>query len=299
MKKLLIVIIIIILIFCGILFGASWHFSNQLMNPKPCVCKQEHFVYCEGASQLGIPFEEVEFKNSENLTLRGWYFPAKASNKAIIMVHGITADRREGLRWVKALHNAGFNLLLFDLRNHGKSDKSPTGMGYSEKRDVIAAVDYLQKVRYNNKIGVFGVSLGGATAIMAMAEDERIMAGMFEASYAHLADLLTQIAKRDFSLPRFPIIPSVLWIYKLRSGMSPALMNPEEYVGKISPRPVYIIHCPNDNYTEFSHGKRLFASAQQPKFFWEAPCTVHARAWQSDPKKAEKIARDFFVQYVK
>ncbi|MCX7678556.1 MAG: alpha/beta hydrolase [Spirochaetes bacterium] len=299
MKKAFIILFAGCGVFCIVLLGASWHFSNQLMYPKPGICNNEHFVYCEGASQLGIPFEDVEFKNAENLTLKGWYFPAKGSKRAIIMVHGITADRREGLRWVKALHGAGFNLLLFDLRNHGKSDKSPTGMGYAEKHDVIAAVDYLQKVRGLTSIGVFGVSLGGATAIHAMAQDPRIAAGMFEASYAHLADLLAQIAKRDFSLPRFPIIHSVLLVYRLRSGMNPAFMNPEDYIGKIAPRPVYLIHCPKDNYTEFSHGMRLFKAAKEPKFFWEAPCNVHARAWQSNPLEAEKIVKNFFANYVK
>ncbi len=299
MKKITIALVVVLVVLAVVVFGASWHFSNQLLFPKPYTCQEDHFVYCGGASQLGIPYEDVEFKNTENLTLRGWYFPAKASKKAIIMVHGITADRREGLRWVKALHNAGYNLLLFDLRNHGKSDKSPTGMGYAEKKDVMAAVEYVQKVRGNDRVGVFGVSLGGATAIQAMAEDSRILAGFFEASYAHLGDLLAQIAKRDFSLPRFPIIPSVLFVYRVRGGMDPARMNPEDYIGKISPRPVYIIHCDKDNYTEFSHAERLFAAAKEPKAFWAASCNKHARAWQSNPALAEKKVKDFFAAYVK
>lgn len=299
MKKIIIVLAIVLIVGAAVVFAASWHFSNQLLYPKPYTCQEEHFVYCGGASQIGIPFEEVEFKNAENLTLRGWYFPARNSKKAIIMVHGITADRREGLRWVKALRSAGYNLLLFDLRNHGKSDKSPTGMGYAEKRDVSAAVDYVLNVRGNASVGVFGVSLGGATAIQAMADDGRILAGFFEASYAHLGDLLAQIAKRDFSLPRFPMIPAVLLVYRLRSGMDPERMNPEDYIGNISPRPVYIIHCDKDNYTEFSHAERLFAAAKEPKAFWVAQCDKHARAWQSNPASAEKKARDFFAAYVK
>ncbi len=298
-KKIIIALCIVVLVFFVILLGASWHFSNQLLYPRPYICKEDHFVYCQGASQLGIPFEEVEFKNAENLTLRGWYFPVKDSKKAVVMVHGITADRREGLRWVKALRSAGYNLLLFDLRNHGKSDKSSTGMGYAEKRDIFAAVDYILNVRGNASVGVFGVSLGGASAIQAMAEDSRIRAGMFEASYANLADLLAQIGERDFSLPRFPIIPSVLLVYRLRGGMDPSKMNPEDYIGKIAPRPVYILHCEKDNYTEFSHAERLFAAAKEPKVFWAAPCNMHARAWQSNPAVAEKKARDFFSMYVK
>jgi dienelactone hydrolase len=47
-------------------------------------------------------------------------------------------------------------------------------MGFYEKNDVLAAVDYLQRRSDNHSIGVFGVSMGAATAIMAMAADQRI-----------------------------------------------------------------------------------------------------------------------------
>ena len=296
MKKIIITVCVLAVLLVGVIFGAAWHFSNQLINPKPYTCEKDHFVYCEGAQELRIPYREVAFTNGENLTLRGWLFPAP-SKKAIVMVHGITADRREGLRWVKALHQAGFNLLLFDLRNHGKSDKSKTAMGYHEKRDVTAAVDFLQS-KGMNRIGVFGVSMGASTAIQAMADDRRIAAGVFEAGFANLGDLLGEMAQRDFVLPRFPIINAVLWVYSLRLGDDASVINPEDYIGTISPRPVFIIHCDRDDYIGYRHAERIFAKAKEPKEMWAAPCDKHARAWQSDPGQAERRVVAFYRDYL-
>ncbi len=295
-KKILIVCLTIVVLLCIVIFGAAWHFSNQLINPKPYTCQVDHFVYCTGITELGIPYQDVEFKNDINLTLQGWFIPADSKN-AIVMVHGITADRREGLRWVKALHKAGYNLLLFDLRNHGKSDKAKTGMGYYEKNDVIAAVDFLQSKGFKN-IGVFGVSMGASTAIQAMAKDTRIKAGVFEAAFANLGDLLAEIAKRDFGLPRFPIINAVMWVYSMRLGADANSINPEEYIGAISPRPVFIIHCDSDDYIAYHHGQRIFAHAKDPKVMWTAHCNKHARAWQSNPNEAEKRVCDFYKKFL-
>lgn len=296
-KKILILCITMVVLLCVVVFGAAWHFSNQLINPKPYTCQTDHFVYCEGASQLGLPYEEIEFKNDENLTLRGWFFPGKTAN-AIIMVHGITADRREGLRWVKALYKAGYNLVLFDLRNHGKSDKAKSSMGYCEKNDVSAAVNFLQSKGMKH-IGVFGVSMGASTAIQAMANDTRIKAGVFEAGFANLGDLLAEIAKRDFGLPRFPIINAVMWVYSMRLGVNANAINPEDYIASIAPRPVFIIHCDEDEYIAYHHGKRLFAKAKEPKIMWMAHCNKHARAWQSNPQEAEKRVVNFYNNYIK
>ncbi|MEW6527990.1 MAG: alpha/beta hydrolase [Spirochaetota bacterium] len=295
-KKIAIICITLVTLLCVAVFAAAWHFSNQLIAPKPYTCQVDHFVYCKGIEELAIPYQDVEFKNDEGLTLRGWFVPGK-SKKAIIMVHGITADRKEGLRWVKALHNAGYTLMLFDLRNHGKSDKAKTGMGYYEKNDVIAAVDFLQSKGYKN-IGVFGVSMGASTAIQAMANDKRIQAGVFEAAFANLGDLLAEIAKRDFGLPRFPIINAVMWVYSMRLGADANAINPEDFIGNISPRPVFIIHCDSDDYIAYHHGQRIFAKAKEPKFMWTAHCNKHARAWQSNPQEAEKKVVDFYNKFI-
>ncbi|HOM11142.1 MAG TPA: alpha/beta fold hydrolase [Spirochaetota bacterium] len=295
-RKIIIACITIIVFLCVIVFGAAWHFSNQLINPKPYTCQVDHFVYCDGIGELSIPYKDVTFKNNENLTLKGWLVPGK-SNAAIVMVHGITADRREGLRWVKALHKAGYTVLLFDLRNHGKSDKAKTAMGYYEKNDVIAAVDFLQSKGFKN-IGVFGVSMGASTAIQAMASDKRIQAGVFEAAFANLSDLLAEIAKRDFGLPRFPIINAVMWVYSMRLGADANGINPEDFIGSISPRPVFIIHCDSDDYIAYHHGQRIFAKAKEPKIMWTAHCNKHARAWQSNPQEAEKKVVDFYNKFI-
>ncbi|MCX8124962.1 MAG: alpha/beta hydrolase [Spirochaetes bacterium] len=295
-KKIVTVLVIIIAILCAIIFGVAWHFSNQLIAPKPYTCQVDHFVYCKGIEEIGIAYQDIEFKNNEDLTLRGWFIPGNLK-KAIIMVHGITADRREGLRWVKALHSAGFNLLLFDLRNHGKSDKAKTGMGYYEKDDVIAAVNFLQSKGFTN-IGVFGVSMGASTAIQAMAKDNRITAGVFEAAFANLGDLLAEIAQRDFGLPRFPIINAVMWVYSMRLRADANTINPEDYIAAISPRPVFIIHCDNDDYIAYHHGQRIYAKAKEPKSMWTAHCNKHARAWQSNPQEAEKKVVDFYNKYL-
>jgi pimeloyl-ACP methyl ester carboxylesterase len=122
----------------------SWILSSNIMHPS-FLCSEEHFIYCGDPSQLDLSFEDISFESDDGNTLSGWYMPAEASDKAIIFVHGHGADRHEGMRWFKAVHAAGFNILAFDLRNQGKSTKSFSTMGYFEKRDVVAALDYLQQ----------------------------------------------------------------------------------------------------------------------------------------------------------
>tara|TARA_B110000908_G_scaffold167799_1_gene221400 strand:+ start:604 stop:1509 length:906 start_codon:yes stop_codon:yes gene_type:complete len=275
----------------------AWTLSSNIMHPS-FICTEEHFIYCGDPSQLDLFFEDVSFQPNDGNDLSGWYMPAEKSDKAVIFVHGHGADRREGMRWFKAVHQAGFNILAFDVRNQGNSTKSFSTMGYFEKQDVIGALDYLQQQKQIQRIGIFGTSMGAATSIMAMVDDPRIVAGVFEAGWANLDDLYGEIIEQHLGLPSFPLAPLITWMLEQRTGMDMAVVNPENLLGGISPRPVFIIHCSGDNLIGFSHGERNYAAANEPKEFWTSPCQIHARAWQSDPEYIENRVTNYFIKYL-
>ena len=277
--------------------AVAWILSSNIMHPS-FVCSEEHFIYCGDPSQLNLSFEDISIQVGDGHTLSGWYIPAEASDKAVIFIHGHGADRHEGMRWFKAVHQAGFNILAFDLRNQGKSAKSFSTMGYFEKRDVIRALDYLQQQKQIESIGIFGTSMGAATSIMAMVDDSRIAAGVFEAGWANLDDLYSEIIEQHMGLPSYPLLPLTTWMLEQRTGMEMVKLNPEDMLADIAPRPVFIIHCSGDNLIGFSHGERNYAAAKKPKEFWKSPCQMHARAWQSDPEYIEQRVTNYFTKYL-
>lgn len=298
MNRITRLLVAVLLVISAVLMGASWYFTQSMVAPESDPCDKAHFIYCGDPEQsFGLSFKEVTFKSRDNLTLGGWVIPGN-TKKSILLVHGHTADRHEGLRWVKALHNAGFTLLLIDMRNHGVSDRSAGGMGLLEKNDVLGAVDYLVDEMQSESVGVFGASMGASASIPAMASDERIGAGIFEASFTRLDTLIAELGKRDFGLPRFPLIHTIMLVYRMRAGIDPYDIAPVEHIGKISPRPVMIIHCPDDDYIPFTHGQSMYEHAGQPKEKWWAPCSVHAEAWQGAPEVAEEKVVSFYRRYL-
>ncbi len=297
-KKITIIIIVIVVLVLAVLFGASWYFTNMLITPPTKTCNPEHFIYCGDPSELNLQFENISFETSDDLTLYGWFIPAVKSDKAVILVHGHTANRNEGMRWVRPFHEAGFHVLTFDLRNSGKSEGDSTSLGYHERNDVIAAVDFLADEKNINSIGVFGVSMGAATSVLAMAEDKRIQAGIFEAGYADFGDLLVTRAKEDFGLPKYPLIPVVKLVFNLRTGADMDSVSMEKNLPRLSQRPVLIIHCKDDDYIPYEHGLRNFNALKSNREMWTSPCKKHARAWQGDPKTAEFRVVRFFTKHL-
>ena len=129
MKKKILIFIFIFDFFLGLFFAAAWFFSSVLLHPpnaKNFVCKPAIFINCENPKkEFGLEFEDVEFTTSDGFKISAWYVPSKTkSNKAVISVHGRASNRTEGLRYLPTIRSLGINVLLIDLRNSGKSDKS-------------------------------------------------------------------------------------------------------------------------------------------------------------------------------
>ena len=113
-------------------------------------------------AEAGLAFEDVAFKSSDDVDLKGWFIPAAAGGgpaPTVLFVHGWLWNRMgnvsgrvpftdrdvDFLPPTKALHDAGFNVLLFDLSNHGESGRRlPLTFGPFEARDFVGAVRYLR-----------------------------------------------------------------------------------------------------------------------------------------------------------
>ena len=285
-------------LFLTLLVAGAWYFSSLLRQAGPHECRDDHYVFCTDPSEVGLKFENVKFESRDGLQLAGWYIPGKTDAPAVLMVHGRNATRREALRYAPSLQKAGFNLLLIDLRNCGESEKSFISMGYYEQLDALAGVDYLIQQKGMTSVGIFGFSMGGVTSILAMADDPRIKAGVFEASFDSLTRILADRAGIDYGLPEWPLVPLVELFYGWRGDFDTDAIRPVDRIDDIAPRPVFIIHGTADKTVPYHHGESLFAAAKEPKQFWTVPDGQHTRAWNANKEKAETDIPAFFTRYL-
>ncbi len=177
-------------------------------------------------AEAGLAFEDVAFKSSDDVDLKGWFIPAAAAGgpaPTVLFVHGWLWNRMgnvsgrvpftdrdvDFLPPTKALHDAGFNVLLFDLSNHGESGRRlPLTFGPFEARDYVGAVRYL-RTRPDvdgSRIGTVGTSMGGNIALIGAVECLPIKAMLlvqptrpYKFSAAFAADVMGKIGSA--SLP--------------------------------------------------------------------------------------------------
>ncbi len=288
-------ILILLLVFIALSGAASWYFSSLVLYPT-MICNPEHHVFCKTPEELNLVYEEVIVETPDHLNLQSWFIPATNSKLGIVVVHGHGGTRNEGLRFAKSLHQAGFNLLLLNLR---RNSGGMATMGALERNDAKAGVDFFLNQKKMNAVGIFGFSMGSATSILAMADDTRIRAGLFSSGYTSALGVMEESAQRDFGLPKFPLLYLVPKVINFRAGIKIEEARPIDAIEKIGNRPIAIMHCAKDDYVDSNHALKLKEKSVNLKDFWLPDCDRHERIWNAFPEEAEKRASGFFKENLK
>jgi len=116
-----------------------------------------------------IDVEEVRFPTVDGLALTGWLLRGRRDYPVILLGHDHGASKSSLVHLAVALGKEGFNLLLFDFRGHGTSGGGRSTLGLNEKRDVLAAADFVATLDdvAADKMGVYGAGMGAHAAALA------------------------------------------------------------------------------------------------------------------------------------
>lgn len=197
----------------------------------------------------GLAFDDLYLKTSDGLLINAWF--VKASNKAatVLYVHSNDGNMDDGdrLEKIKFFHDLGINVLIFDYRGFGRSQGHPTEQGVY--LDAQAAYDYL-KTRSDidqNRIIVYGTSLGGAVAI-DLATKRKFAALIVDSCFTNAKDIAEEW---------YPFLPS--WMMSIK-------FDNVSKVGNLN-IPKLFMHSSQDEMVPRQIGERLFAAAANPKEF--------------------------------
>lgn len=151
--------------------------------------------------EYGMKYEDVSFLSSDGIVLEGWYIPSKEKSNKVVICNHFSPGNRYGyaghikpwkgaggfevnfLPKYKALVEAGYNVLAYDLRNHGFSapaQHNAYNPSLFEYKDVIGSLQYIRN-REDTKsmdIHLHSMCLGGNSTLVAMKRHSEIFNGV-------------------------------------------------------------------------------------------------------------------------
>jgi len=188
----------------------------------------------------------VEFPSRQSdITSRGWYIETDRKAPSVVLTHGIRSAKNDAIILIAAgmLAHNGFNVLLYDIRNHGESDKDNgrVAAGNKEYKDVLGAWDYLVKVKgfSPDRVGLYAISLGAGTSLMAFGQEPQVAALYVDSPFLNLPEIIkAELARNNY--------PTLLWtpatLMARLSGENLLAQDPANAINNDNGRPIYVVH---------------------------------------------------------
>ena len=200
--------------------------------------------------QIGLSYKSVSFKALDGVKLSGWFIPADSPRGVVIFCHGNAGNISHRLESIDIFHRLRLSTFIFDYRGYGTSEGTPSEQG--SYLDVRGAWNYL--IEYEglapSDIMLFGRSLGGAVAAW-LASQHTPKALIIESTFTSAPDLAGELY---FYLP-------VKFLCRYKYNALAAIREVQ--------CPILIVHSQEDEIVSFSHGRKLFDAAKEPKIFLE------------------------------
>jgi uncharacterized protein len=248
----------------------------------------------------GLPQENVTVETFDGLKLNCWFILQKKKPRGtIIYLHGVGDCKIAGISFARSLYDKGFNIFLYDSREHGESEGYYCTYGFYEKHDVSAVISYVQsrtdiKV---GKIGVFGTSMGGAVAILAAAIDHRISAVISEGTYTALRIVFVDYQKRIIKLPWHFLRNIALVQSQKMANFKARLVAPVEDIKRVHV-PILIVHGKNDSFIKSDYSKLLYEAANEPKHLLLIDGAEHNDVWDVGGETYINSIASFFEEHL-
>jgi len=242
--------------------------------------------------EFRLAVEDVTITAADGVKLAGW-LAARPGAPALVLLHGYPVEKADLLPIAVALAPR-FTVLLLDQRYFGASGGRATTIGFRERGDLRRAIDFLA-ARGFAEVGVFGLSLGGAVALMTAAEDPRIRAVAAYAPFADLRSLGYDLYGWLWVL-KYPFVGLLRGWSLLFFGHDITSVSPERAAARLS-IPVLLVSSRTDEQIPFSHAERL-RRALAGNARAEIVTMAGGRHGELPPRFEARLA-EFFLLYVR
>ena len=229
--------------------------------------------------------------------VKGWLAVGAPGQGAVLLLHGVHADRLSMLERARSLHRLGYTVLLLDLPGHGESSGERITFGLAEGAGVRAAMAYLRSELPAEKIGVIGSSLGGAALLLAQLLRPADAAVLEAVCPSIEAAVDNRVRVRIGPLARLAT-PLLLWQLPWRLGIEPAQLRPVDRMARLA-APVLVVGGMLDRHTPPAETRQLFDAANEPKTLWLVEGAAHEDLHAFAPRAYEEKVFGFLARHLR
>lgn len=256
--------------------------TNETTKYQPQYFYSVHYEeFCEAYT-----VEEIKLTSSfDGHTIPAdFIYSGDKNSDIIVMAHGLGGNRYTNYPIAEFFLESGYSVITYDQRSTNENTAEKTTFGYWEKYDLIDCIDYAKEFSKGKKIGVWGESYGGATAVQAVAHESTQSNVDFLILDCPLNGMewMVEEKMKETDMMGIPI-DYMMWcgstVNKIELGFSYKDTDCAKIAKNIN-IPTLVINSKVDEVTPYFMGKEIYDNlSSTEKELWTVPDSEHTAIW--------------------
>ena len=244
------------------------------------------------------PCEQLSITSFDGLRLSGYYYPVQGGSDCLVIAfNGYRSNSRGQYSHItKYLNGLGIDVLLVDNRAHGESEGEYVGFGVLDRLDCRKWVEFMnEKLHHSCSIYIYGVSMGGATVLMATGLDlpAEVKGVISDCGFTTPRDVFKHVLNKRYHLPSLRILEAANKICLRTAKYDIGGASAVEAV-KGSTIPLLVIHGEKDDFVPAWMAPEIYnTSAAKHKKLLMVKNAYHAESYFIDMENYQKTFIEF------
>lgn len=269
-------------------------FGNEEEDPKAVQASKASLD-----EMLARDTKDVWMKNKDGYKLHA-YEINRTGNKWMVVVHGYMSEAKKMSKVANHFADQGYRVLVPDLRSHGQSEGDSIGMGGWDSEDIVEWTNYILKQDSSAIIGLYGISMGASTVMMASGNEQlpdAVQVAVEDCGYTSAWDEFSFQLDDLFGLPSFPALDAANLVTKLRAGYN---LKDADALSAVKKKkiPMLFIHGDADAFVPTEMVYPLYKAATGEKELMIVKGAEHGKSREMDPKAYWKKVDTFLDKYI-
>lgn len=238
-----------------------------------------------------LPVTALAFTDAGGRMIRGWFAQGVPGEGAVLLLHGVRADRTAMLGRARWLYSQGYSVMLIDFQSAGESDGDAITLGYREADDALRALSWLRQRLPRERVAVAGTSMGGA-AILLAKPPLRTEALVIEQVYPTIDEAVRDRIDLHLGHAFSFLAPVLLRTMSWHLGFGPEALRPIDHVDGLS-GPTLFVAGEKDEHVTLAQSRAIYARAGGKKELWIVPGARHVDLYAYDTQAWRTRVGDF------
>lgn len=244
--------------------------------------------------------EDVYISSFDGLQLHGTLLKCGDKKNLVICFHGYTSCGINDFAGISKFYNEqNFNVIMIDERAHGESEGKYIGFGVLDRQDAKKWIEYAVG-SFGKDVNIFlhGISMGASTVLMTSGLDlpKNVKAIIADCGFTSAYDVFSHILKRDYHIPKFPIMNITECMTKKNAGYGYNDVSTLNVVAKTT-IPILFIHGEKDDFVPVWMSQKNYEACSSEKEILIVKDADHAESYFAGTRVYEQAVKKYIDKY--